>query len=265
MYEHIDLIDTHCHLYSLDRAPTEEIVAHAANCRVTRMISIGAGSGIESASLSVGLADRFPAVFASVGIHPHDAKTHITLDEIATLAHHPKVVAVGETGLDFFRDWAPPDRQRALFEHTIEFAKQQRKPLIIHCRDAEQETLETLTRLNARDVGGVFHCYAGDVELAKRLVDLNFLVSITGTLTFKRADALRETARAIPLEQIMLETDAPYMAPEPFRGQSSEPAHVFQIARKLAEVKGVPLEEIARVTSANAERLFGLRPLAHRD
>ncbi len=258
MFEHIDLIDTHCHLYSLDRAPVDEIVAHAHSCRVTRIISIGAGSGIESAFSSVALAKRFESVYASVGIHPHDAKEHTTLDAVCSLASEPKVVAIGETGLDFFRDWAPVGRQHALFEASIEFAKQLKKPLIIHCRDAETETLETLTRLNARDVGGVFHCYAGDAELAKRLVDLNFIVSITGTLTFKRADALRATARAIPLERIMLETDAPYMAPEPFRGQPSEPAHVLQIALKLAEVKGIELEEIARVTSANAEKLFGL-------
>ena len=258
----LQLIDTHCHLYSLDRAPVEELVAHAHRCHVTRIISIGAGSGTESAIRSVELADRFDSVYASVGIHPHDAKDHLTLDAIAPLARHPKVVAIGETGLDFFRDWAPVDRQHALFEHTIEFAKQAKKPLIIHCRDAERETLETLSRLNARDVGGVFHCYAGDAELAKRLVDLNFIVSLTGTLTFKRADALRDTARAIPLERLMLETDAPYMAPEPFRGQPSEPAHVYQIALKLAEIKGITVEEVARVTSATAERLFGLPPLS---
>lgn len=258
------LIDTHCHLYSLDRAPVEELVAHAHRCQVTRIISIGAGSGAESAFSSVALADRFESVYASVGIHPHDAKDHTTLDAVAPLLHHPKVVAVGETGLDFFRDWAPVDRQHALFEHSIEVAKQLKKPLIIHCRDAERETIETLTRLDARSVGGVFHCYAGDAALAKRLVDLNFIVSITGTLTFKRADALRETARAIPLERIMLETDAPYMAPEPFRGQPSEPAHVLQIALKLAEVKGISIEEVARVTSANAERLFGL-PALHQE
>ena len=192
---------------------------------------------------------------------PHDAGSFTELKHLETLAANPRVVAIGETGLDFYRDWAPKENQYRLFENTIAFAKEMRKPLIIHCRDAGEETLMILKKNGAADVGGVFHCYAEDAEFAERLADINFIVSFPGSLTFKNAVRVREAARNIPLERIMLETDAPYMAPEPHRGKPSEPAHVAHIALKLAEIKELPLEEVARVTSANAERLFHISPL----
>lgn len=253
------LVDTHCHLPSLSHRPLSEIIADAVTAGVTRMICIGASVGKESAVDAVRLAETFPEVWASVGVHPHDAKDFTDLSGVDTLVTHPRVVAVGETGLDFFRDWAPRDNQYLLFEATVTLAKKHRKPLIIHSRSAGDECLEVLKRLDARDTGGVFHCYAEDTEFAKKLADINFLVSFPGSLTFKNATALRDTAKAIPLEQIMLETDAPYMAPEPFRGKPSEPMHVYQIGLVLAEVKGLSLAEIGEQTSRNAERLFGLK------
>ena len=252
------LVDTHCHLPYLDHRPIAEIIADAVGVGVTRMICIGAGTGKQAAVDAIALAEAHPQVWASVGVHPHDAKDFVDLDGLEQLAAHPRCVAIGETGLDFFRDWAPVENQRRLFEATISFAKSLKKPLVIHSRSAGAECLDTLRRLNAADVGGVFHCYAEDAEFAKKLADINFLVSFPGTLTFKNAQALREIAKSIPLTQIMLETDAPYMAPEPYRGKPSEPMHVHRIAQVLAETKACPLTEISAATTSNAERLFGL-------
>jgi TatD DNase family protein len=258
------LIDTHCHLPALTYDPLPVILERADALGITTMVCIGASDGKQSAVDAVRLAEDDPRIWASVGVHPHDAKEFTDLNGLEELAEHPRVVAVGETGLDFFRDWAPKDRQIRLFENTIAFALQFRKPLIIHCRDAAEETLELLIRHRAEQVGGVFHCYAQDAEFAKKLRDINFLVSFPGSLTFKSAHQLRETAKAIPLEQIMLETDAPYMAPEPLRGKPSEPAHVYHIARKLAEVKETSLEQIAETTTRTARNFFKL-PAARAD
>lgn len=254
----IDLIDTHCHLPAIDQAPLETILARAKEAGVTRYVCIGASEGKKSAADAVSLAESFDTIWATVGVHPHDAKTYTDLDGLEALAAHPKVVAIGETGLDYFRDWAPRENQMKLFENTIQFAKNLGKPLVIHCRDAAEDTFEVLKKLDAKKVGGVFHCFAQDAKYAERLEELNFIVSFPGSITFKSAALLRETVKAIPLSRIMLETDAPYMAPEPFRGKPSEPAHVFYTAKKLAEIKDVSLEEVARVTSQTAEKFFGI-------
>lgn len=254
----MELVDTHCHLTALTHRPLDQIFADADRNHVTRMICVGAIDGTTSAREAVLLAEQYPQVWATVGIHPHDAESFTSIDELTRHVSHPKVVAVGETGLDFFRDWAPRDKQRILFENSVALAKTCKKPLIIHCRDALEDTIEVLIKLKAEEVGGVFHCYAGDAEFARRLRDLNFLVSFPGTLTFKKASALRETAAAIPLEQIVVETDCPYMAPEPYRGKPSEPMHVYHVAEKLAEVKDLTLEEVAAATTENAVRMFGL-------
>lgn len=256
----MELIDTHCHLPSLSQAPLDQLLANARAVGVGRMICIGASDGLEGARNTIALAERYDHIFATVGIHPHDAGRWTDLTAVSEYLEHPKVVAFGETGLDYFREWAPFDNQRRLFESTIEIAKDHKKPIVIHCRDAVEDTVQALVRLRAEDIGGVFHCFAGDAELARRLAQINFLISVPGIVTFKKADGYRQTIREIPLEQIMLETDAPYMAPEPFRGRPSEPAHVRRIAERIAEVKQVPLDEVARVTTANAERLFRLPP-----
>ncbi len=255
----MELIDTHCHLTSLGKElPLEDVFRDAFSLQVKRMVCIGAAEGIQSARDAIQLAETYPHVWASAGIHPHDAGDFIAVDGIEALVAHPRIVAVGETGLDYYRDWSPFENQRKLFDATIALAKNAQKPLIIHCRDALEDTFAVLLKHNAKDVGGVFHCYAGDAEFAKRLRDINFLVSFTGNLTFKKAGALRTAAKDIPLEQIMLETDCPYLAPEPFRGKTCEPKHVWYTGTALAELKGVPLEEIARITTETAVRFFGL-------
>lgn len=254
----MELIDTHCHLPYLKHKPLSEVFQDAQALNVQKMLCIGASDGIKSAFDAVSLAEKHDFVWASVGVHPHSAGDFQSIDELKSLAEHERVVAIGETGLDFFKQWSPFEDQRKLFVSTIQFAVEIGKPLIIHCRDARAETFETLKAHRAETVGGVFHCFGETAEFAKQLRDMNFLVSLPGTLTFRKAEALRNEIAQIPLEQIMLETDCPYMAPEPFRGKPSEPSHVYQIALKLAEIKGVTLEEVAKTTSANAYRLFKL-------
>ncbi len=254
----MELIDTHCHLTELPEAELRAQLERAAAAGVTRMICIGAGYGVDAAKRAVALADRFPNIWASVGIHPHNAVDVARLPELAPLAEHPKVVAIGETGLDFFRDWSPFDLQGELFRQSIALARRVKKPLIIHCRNAAEECFETLQQNAASEVGGVFHCYSEDASFARRLEEINFRVSFPGSLTFKKAEALREIAREIPLSRIMLETDSPYMAPEPHRGKPSEPAHVRMIAEVLAAARGLSVEAIAEETSKTAEALFRL-------
>jgi TatD DNase family protein len=254
----MELIDTHCHLDTATEDELSAIFLNADRVGVERMICIGASKGIESSPAAVALARKHTRIYATVGIHPHDAGSYTDLTPLLPLLDDPKVVALGETGLDFFRDWAPKEAQYALFKNTIALAKKRKKPLVIHCRDAYEETYRVLVEEGAAEVGGVFHCYAGDAEYARKIIDLNFLISFTGALTFKKSDNLKAVVRDIPLEKIMCETDTPYMAPEPFRGGKSEPMHVYQVARAMAEIKGLTLEQVAEITTANAERLFQL-------
>lgn len=253
----IEIIDTHCHLdsepFNQDR---DEVISRAVAAGVTRMITIGTGQGLVGASRAIAIAEAHQMVWATVGIHPHNADTSLDLVYLERLAHHKKVVAIGETGLDFFRDWAPVDAQHAVFEAQIAIARRVKKPLIIHSRNAAAASLETLIEHNARDVGGVLHCFSEDAEFAAILRDINFLVSFPGQLTFKKANEVREVCKAIPLEQILVETDSPYLAPEPHRGKRCEPAYVVETARMLAQVKGLALEEVAAITTNNALRLF---------
>lgn len=252
------LIDTHCHLTYAAEGTLEDILKRAAEKNVKRFVCIGAGDVLDSAKDALELTKKFPNIWMSAGIHPHDAGKDFSMEEFRELLAQPKVVAVGETGLDFYRDWSPFEAQESVFRETIRLAREVKKPLIIHCRDAAEKTLSVLREEKAEEVGGVFHCYAQDAVFALLLADMNFMVSFPGSLTFKKADALRHTALQIPLSQIMLETDMPYMAPEPFRGKESEPMHVLNIAECLAKVKGISLEEVAAVTTQNAERLFKL-------
>lgn len=253
----LNLIDTHCHLdmeaFDGDR---DECVERALSRGVTRMITIGTGSGTQGAHKAIKLAERHQSVWATVGVHPHCAGSAYDIDELRRLASHPKVVAIGETGLDFYRDWAPVDRQYETFAAQITLAKEIKKPLVIHSRNAGEECLRVLIENNAADVGGVFHCFAENAAFAARLSELGFYVSFPGQLTFKKADDVREVCRGISLERILVETDSPFLAPEPHRGKRCEPSFVVDTARKLAEIKGVSVEEVAAITTQNALQLF---------
>ena len=213
------LIDTHIHLdFEKYQEDLDEVLLRAKQAGVNYSICIGAGSGRNSIDGAYDLAQKYPdQLFCTLGVHPHDAGKEISEKEIIDKAERGNIVAIGETGFDFHYDFAPKDLQEKWFRFQIELAKSYKLPLIIHSREAGEESLKLLTEMSAHEVGGVFHCYSEDDKFAEKLRDINFLVSCTGTLTFKKADAYREVFKNIPLTQIMLETDGPYMAPETHR------------------------------------------------
>lgn len=255
----MEIIDSHTHLdreeFDEDRAAC---IQRAIAAGVTRMVSIGTGDGVAGAQRAIALAEQHDAVWATAGVHPHDAAYEIDPAEFESLAGHSKVVAIGETGLDFYRDWAPVPLQYSRFEMQIEVAKRVKKPLIIHSRQAGKECLQVLKQNKAEIVGGVFHCFAEDGAFAKQLREIGFYVSFPGVLTFKKAEDVRDVCRAVPLEQILVETDAPFLAPEPHRGKRCEPAFVVETTKRLAAIKGLSIEEVAAITTANALRLFSV-------
>ncbi len=253
----MNLTDSHTHLDSKEfDEDREQCVDRALKAGVSRILTIGTGEGLAGTQRALALAERYPFVWASAGVHPHDAGHEIDRELFERLANHQKVVAIGETGLDFYRDWAPKDKQYEKFELQIELAKKVKKPLIIHSRNAGEECLSLLTERGAASVGGVFHCFAENADFAERAWKIGFYVSFPGLLTFKKAEEVRAICAAIPVERILIETDAPYMAPEPHRGKRCEPAFVAETAKRLATVKGLSVEEVAEITTNNALKLF---------
>ena len=250
------LIDTHCHLTDLSKVELEKILKNANENGVKKFISIGASNGLDPNFKSIELANNYESIYATIGIHPHDAgKVHWN-DELLELINNPKVVAIGETGLDFYKEWSDFGEQEKLFEKTIEIANKHNKNLVIHCRDAHQRTMEILN--SSSKAQSVFHCFGDTLENAKKILDSGNLISLTGIITFKNANSLRDCIAYIPLDRIMLETDSPYMAPEPFRGQKSEPAHVKIIAEHLAKIHNVSIEEVIKKTTKNAKDFFSI-------
>ncbi len=252
----MELIDTHAHInvehYSADRAA---VIERALAADVRRIINIG--YDLPSSQASVALAQQEPLVWAAAGIQPHYASS-TTAADLATLREllqQPKVVALGEIGLDYYHDRAPHDQQEALFRQQIELARELSLPVIIHSRDAHTDTVRIL-RDAAQDYPGVMHSFSGDWEYAQACLDVGFYLSFSGPLTFKKAVELHEVAKRAPLERILIETDSPYLTPHPYRGKRNEPAHVRLVAEALAALRGVDLATIAAATTANAERLF---------
>jgi TatD DNase family protein len=256
-------VDTHCHLdrqYFPDGP--EGVLDRARAVGVDGFVVVGVGRDLEPARAAVALAGRMPdRVAAAVGIHPHDAVTwsEVAHAELARLACDPSVVAVGEIGLDYHYDHSPRDVQRKVFARLVGLARQMRKPIVVHTREAPADTLEVLAAEGARDVGGVIHCFSEDRPFAERALDLGFDVSFSGIVTFKSAKSVQEVAAWAPADRIHIETDSPYLAPVPLRGKTCEPAYVVHTAKVVAGLRGIPLEELARVTRANAERRFGRR------
>jgi len=249
------LVDTHCHLDLFDRDEVPALLARAREAGVGRVISVGVN--VESAGRAVGLAQTYPNVFASVGIHPHDA-AQVDAPAIARLkdlARAPEVVAVGEVGLDYYRMRAPKQQQIEAFKRQIELAAGLDLPLIIHCRDAYDDMADILAR--ARPARIVLHCFSAGPDEAVVFLGLNCYISIAGTVTFKNAAALQEAVGRLPMEKLLLETDAPYLAPQPHRGQRNEPAYIRLTAAKVAEIKGLPIETVIKGSALNADKLFG--------
>jgi TatD DNase family protein len=253
-------IDSHCHLSFPElQAQLPEILAAMAQARVEQAICIC--TTMEEFPTVSGMAADYAQLWATVGVHPDNEDVHEpTLDELVQGAAHPKVVAIGETGLDYYRlngrsvdemEW-----QRQRFRTHIRASKATSKPLVVHTRSSADDTLRLLREEGAE--AGVLHCFTETAEVAKAAVDLGFYISFSGILTFKKAQELRDVAAMLPLDRILIETDSPYLAPVPYRGKTNSPAYVPHVAAQLAELRGLPLEEIAAQTSANCRRLFGL-------
>ncbi len=254
------LVDTHAHIYGHDfLADFDAMLQRAKDAGVGHIVVVGAD--IESSIAACELANRHDTMSCVVGIHPHDAGrvTERCYELIRTLAgDNPKVRAIGEIGLDFYRDRSPREDQERVFRRFIGLARELSLPLVIHDRDAHDRVMTILREERAGEVGGVLHCFSGDLAMARECVEMGFYLSIPGTVTFPNNEALREVVRGVKIEHLLLETDAPYLAPVPFRGKRNEPAHVALTARKVAEVKGLSLEDVARITTLNARRLFRL-------
>ncbi|MFO1519957.1 MAG: YchF/TatD family DNA exonuclease [bacterium] len=256
------LIDSHAHL-TFDPFKPEElegILARAREAGVETIINIGGGEGYEGNLRAVELAEHTPNVFATVGMHPHDAKlvTDSTVEDLKNLLSDKKVVAIGEIGLDFHYNHSEPKVQEEAFRKMIRLAKETKLPIVIHNRDSDERLYQILEEEKGFETGGVVHCFSSNWEFAKKMIDRGFYISFSGIITFKKADELREVVKKIPTEWYMVETDCPYLAPEPFRGKRNEPAFVKYTAQKIAEIKGLTLEDVARTASLNTRRLFRL-------
>jgi TatD DNase family protein len=255
------MIDSHCHLdfgeYASDRG---EVLARARAAGVTAFVCIGSGSDTGSARQAVALAAAEGDVFAAVGVHPHDVArmTEADWSELESLARAPRVVGIGETGLDYYYDHSPRDTQQAAYERFVALARAARRPVISHVRDAHEDAARILRDAGAADVGGVIHCFTGGVAEARAYLDLGHHLSFSGILTFKNAQPIREAAAFAPLERVLIETDAPFLAPIPHRGRRNEPAFIVETLRVLAEVRGAPVADVEAATAENTRRLFGL-------
>jgi TatD DNase family protein len=257
--DRVGLADTHCHL--TDRAfadDLDEVVARARAAGVTHIVAVGGGGPIEASEAAAALAERFPFIRATAGIHPHDASSYDDAIEarIVALLEAGRVVAVGETGLDYYYDNSPRDVQRSALARHIALARKHRVPIVLHCRDAESDLREVLASEARLPIDGVVHCFTGSYEDARWYLDAGLAISFTGILSFKKADELREVARRVPLDRMLLETDSPYLAPVPYRGKRNEPAYVAHVAKVVADLHATGVEHVAATTGAAAERLF---------
>jgi TatD DNase family protein len=256
------LADSHCHLdheqFAGDR---EAAIERALEAGVKHMVAIGTGDGPPDLETGIRLADRYSSIYATVGVHPHDASKAEaeTFPRMAELLRHPKVVALGEIGLDYHYDFSPRDRQRDVFVEQMRVAADAGKPIVIHTREAWDDTLALIeTHWKPTGLPGIMHCFSGGPAEAARCVELGFYLSFGGIVTFPKALELQAAARSAPADRILVETDAPYLAPVPRRGKRNEPVFVVETARKLAELRGETLEAIAASTTANFRRVFGL-------
>ncbi|MCG3084123.1 TatD family hydrolase [Anoxybacillus sp. LAT_35] len=253
------LFDTHAHLNATQfNEDVEQVIERARAEGVSHIVVVGFDRPTIERAME--LAEQYSFIYAAVGWHPVDA-IHMTdedLSMIERLAAHPKVVALGEMGLDYYWDQSPKDVQKEVFRKQIRLAKKVKLPIIIHNRDATADIVDILREENAGEVGGVMHCFSGSIEVARQCMDMNFYISFGGPVTFKNAKKPKEVAKEIPLDRLLIETDCPYLTPHPFRGKRNEPSYVKYVAEAIAELKGLSFEEVAQKTSDNAKRLFGI-------
>ncbi len=268
--------DSHAHLegkrYDNDR---EDVLARAKQNGIEGYLAIGNGDGPKTADCGIRMAEKYdgkpeyPRIWASVGVHPHEASlaNEATDAKMLDWARHPKVIAWGEIGLDYFYDHSPREVQKAVFMQQMELAKTAKLPIIIHCRPSDKsenawdDCLSLITEhWRSSGLGGILHCFTGSVAHARRALDLGFMISFAGNITFPKAQAIREAAQMVPLDRTLIETDSPYLAPVPHRGQRNEPAFVTEVARQIGELRGLPAEEIGAQTTRNFYKFFGLAP-----
>jgi TatD DNase family protein len=257
-------VDTHCHLDShYFPEGAHAVIARARAAGVGGFVVIGVGEKMQGARDAVALATEVgSSLVATAGVHPHDASVvdDEVRAELEALAAHERVVAVGETGLDYHYDHSPRDVQRRAFAEQIALAKRVRKPIVLHTREAAADTLEVLEAEGARDVGGVVHCFSEDRAFAERALAMGFYLSFSGIVTFKSAKSVHDVAAWAPLDRILVETDSPYLAPIPYRGKTCEPAFIVHTAARVAELRGIAIDALAEATSANAAKLFAVTP-----
>jgi TatD DNase family protein len=259
----MDLIDSHAHLefaqFDEDRA---EMLERARAAGVSTLLAIGSGTGPSKLDAAIPFAEQNDWIYATVGIHPHEAK--LATDEhfaaLERLAQHPRVIAWGEIGLDYFYDHSPRETQHEVFRRQLGMAHATRKPIVIHCRDAWDDCLRILDEdWRATGLGGILHCFTGTAEEARRGIEMGFVVSFAANVTYPKAQNLRDVARDLPLDRLLIETDSPFLAPQGRRGKRNEPAFVAEVARTLASVRNLPADEFAAATAANFRRFFGFK------
>ncbi len=254
----MNIVDTHCHLddqrYDQDR---DDVLQRAWDLGIEFLINVSYDTG--SAQQAVQLAQKLDRVYAAVGIHPHDASSYSadTEETLRQLAQAPKVVAIGEIGLDYYYDNSPRDVQREAFRRQMELAIDLGLPVVIHNRDAHQDTIDILKEFAGR-ARGLLHCFSGSYETARICLDLGYYLAFGGSITFKNARKLREVVQQVPLDRMVLETDCPYLTPVPHRGKRNEPSYVSHVAEKVADIRNLDLAEVAAVTTANARKVFGI-------
>ncbi|MFZ0760788.1 MAG: TatD family hydrolase [Candidatus Sulfotelmatobacter sp.] len=265
-------VDSHAHLdgkqFDSDR---EQVIARAREAGVQTMVAIGNGDGPEQVECGIRLAEKYDFIYATLGIHPHDARLadQAAYQNMERLAKHPKIIAWGEIGLDYYYDHSPRKVQLEVFRQQMELAAAAKLPIVIHCRPSEGsenawEDCFSLMREHwaAKGLGGIFHCFTGNRAQAKHALDMGFMISFAGNITFAKAQQIRDAALEVPLERILIETDSPYLAPVPRRGKRNEPAFVIETARKLGELRGLPAEEVGRQTTRNFYNVFKLTETA---
>ena len=261
-------IDSHCHLdgprFDSDR---DQVIARAREAGVTNMLAIGIGEGPGTLDCAVKLAEQHDFVYATVGIHPHEAQLarDSDYDEMAQLATRPKVIAWGEIGLDYFYDHSPRETQKAVFIRQMELARAAKLPIVIHCRPSDNSDDAWEDCLNLIDqhwkpfgLGGILHCFTSKWPHAKRALDMGFMISFAGNVTFPKAQQIRDSANEVPLDRMLIETDSPFLAPVPYRGKRNEPAYVKEVARQIGELRGLSAEEVGARTSRNFHNFFSL-------
>jgi TatD DNase family protein len=261
-------IDSHAHLDGEQFASDQEaVIARAREAGVRNIVAIGNGDGPSNFDCAIQLAEKYDFIYATVGIHPHEAKLAdpAAYERMAEIARHPKIIAWGEIGLDYFYDHSPRDIQKEVFVRQMELAAAAKLPIVIHCRpsdgsdDAWNDCLGLIeTQWSSRGLGGILHCFTGSWPQASRALDMGFMISFAGNLTFPKAQPIRDAAVEVPLDRLLIETDSPYLAPVPHRGKRNEPAFVVETARKLGELRGFSADEIGDLTSANFYKFFEL-------